>query len=134
MSPLRWFIGVSLIILMACAIGCGPGTYPVDGQVVYADGGQPFPGGRIEIELENADIARRANASADIDAEGRFKLQALEGKHRVLLLPPMPPPNTKSPKPLAPLNARHRSYDHSGLTIDVSRDASKNKVKLEVAK
>lgn len=134
MSSFRTLPVLGSFVLAMSAIGCGPGTYPVEGQVVYAKGGQPFPGGRVELELEDAELAKRANASTEIDAEGRFKLQAREGKHRVLILPPMPPPNVKNPQPLAPLHIKHRSYDKSELSITVTRDAKANRVKLEVEK
>ena len=98
------------------------------------DGGQPFPGGRIEMELEHADQLKRVNVSADIDTDGRFKLAALEGKHRVLLLPPMPPVTARKRRPLTPYNDKYRTYENSGLSIEVTRDASKNKVKLTVFK
>lgn len=123
-------VGAMLLLLA----GCGPGVYPVEGEIVYEDGGQPFPGGHIELELEHADPLKRTNASADIEADGRFKLLAGEGKYRVLLLPPMPPVTAKKRRPLTPYNDKYRTYENSGLSIEVTRDASKNKVKLQVSK
>lgn len=132
MSRLRVSLAVGAMLLLL--VGCGPGIYPVEGEIVYEDGGQPFPGGHIELELEHADPLQRANASVDVDENGRFKLLAREGKHRVLLLPPMPPVTAQKRRPLAPYNDRYRTYENSGLSIEVTRDASKNRVKLTVSK
>lgn len=114
--------------LLGWAAGCSSEepTYGVRGQIVYADNGQPVPGG-VTIVLESTKPPH-ARASGDIDSEGRFELStrregdgAIEGEQRVRFTAPVshaqPDPNVTVARVMDP---KYADFASSGLTVNVS--------------
>src|SRR5213592_1553362 len=90
----RWALG-GLWLLTVC-VGCGgQPKYPVEGKVVFKDG-TPLPGGMVVFSP--VDPAGRSGARGYIQADGTFQLSmdqtndgTLEGRYRVLVVPPPRP-------------------------------------------
>ncbi|MSR31666.1 MAG: hypothetical protein EXR99_09190 [Gemmataceae bacterium] len=103
------FIGV--VFLSGCG-GGGPALYPVKGKVVLKNGA-PVKGGQIELESEGK-VAQRFNASGVIKDDGSFELEtqgkkgAVQGKHRVVMIPP--PGNSDLPINQQPKRLFHKKY------------------------
>jgi hypothetical protein len=118
--------------LALLAVGCGGArTYPVHGQVVFRDG-KPVTGAALEIEREG-EGADRINVSAPLDAEGRFALEAREGKYRALLVPVQEARGgVEGSAVVPPFSRRYMAYADSGLGFTVTSDPRKNDVKLTI--
>src|SRR5205085_213820 len=98
----RFSFGVSCLALCVTSLvvaGCGKSqkTYPVEGSVTYPDG-KPLVGGSVEFESQEAET-KGLNARGDIGADGSYRLKtgkddgAVEGSHRVIVVPPPYPPS-----------------------------------------
>lgn len=135
----RWSCGLTLCV--ACIVGCGSdglATYPVNGRVTFADD-KPLTGGTVEFQpatppvpsnAEKGSLAGRISARGFIQEDGTYKLStfepddgAIEGKHRVLVTPGLPPGPINSLNPSKPvINARFQRFETSGLEFTVTPD------------
>ncbi len=129
-----------LLVALLGVFGCGGiKTYPVQGVIRYKDGKsvEPLARGAVEFEALEGE-AKGRNARGDIQPDGSFSLTtfalgtgAVEGKHRVLIVPPAPKEEGPAPKVLAP---RFRRYETSNLVFTVTPDAEKNQFVIEVTR
>lgn len=118
--------GLQSLFFLAAALvaGCaqGPTRYPVEGTVIFADGGaaKELAGGTVSFESEQD----QSNVQGEIQADGSFRLASPEGaegvpagRYRVLVLPPEPadPDN----RPPAVIRENYHSYVHSGIVVTV---------------
>src|SRR5262245_52612495 len=93
-SAIRAAVLPLILVSIVCATGCNRGpvpTYPVSGRVVFGDKA-PLPGGNIEFSPVDGKV--RTSARGMIAEDGTFTLTtfrdadgAIEGKHRVLIIP-----------------------------------------------
>jgi hypothetical protein len=121
----RRFIALLLCVWAGCGKG-GLATYPVEGTVKFRDG-KPLFGGSVEFQPVGEQKGK-ISSRGYISPEGTFRMGtfkpgdgAIEGKHRVLVISPLPPgalDPTKPPKPF--IHPRFQSYDTSGLEFTVS--------------
>jgi hypothetical protein len=120
-------------LLLVGTTGCGSGTYPVRGKVVFKDG-TPLQGGIVVFEsLDN----NRVIARGDIAADGTFTLGtkspgdgALPGEHRVLVSPLLPS-NAKESQGPRPIHRRFESFETSKLVLTVAKRANDFKIEVE---
>jgi hypothetical protein len=121
-------------LVLACCAGCGgPKTYPVRGQLLWADG-KPvteFPGGTVIFESTEQPVS----AQGEIQADGTFRLSTYQqddgappGKYRVLVQQPLEEGKDRPPPRI--MHQRFESFETSGLTATVERKA--NEVTLTV--
>jgi hypothetical protein len=116
----RWPLVVLLLIGVA---GCGGRRlYPVQGKVVFQDG-TPLTGGLVVFEA--VDPAAKVCASGPIRDDGTFRLGtdkegdgAVAGRHRVLVVPPVPP-KLQERNPPTPIHPRFQHFDTSKLEFTV---------------
>jgi hypothetical protein len=87
----RGAIMVVVLLVAALLTGCGSGTYPVEGQIVWKDGSpaKELKGSFVLFELPE----QKTSARGMIDADGSFRLTtnkpndgALPGEHTVLIV------------------------------------------------
>ena len=118
---------------------------PAEGRVTLGDK-RPLPGGWIEFQL--AGDAAAPTAKAKIQPDGRFRLGtyaeadgAVEGTHRVLVLPPLPPfvnpdsrrrPPRPDPDRYPRINPKYRRFDTSGLVFSVTPEPSENRFEIRL--
>lgn len=136
--PVAWLLcGAATAVLLS---GCGGGTYPVHGKVVFK-GSQAaateLAGYMITLESKSG----RVSASGVVEPDGTFELSTYKpgdglvaGKHRVALNPPMPlqlveGPGAK-PAPPSPIPIKYGAFNTSGLEVAVER--SGQEIVLEV--
>ena len=125
---------ILLGLICALAVGCGGSkTVPVNGQVKFKDGSDVSVLARYSVSLESE--TEKTSGSGDIGPDGKFKIStfalndgAIPGRHRVAITPPDPPPDVPPPKVHIP--QKYRSFETSGLTVDVKPGAGN--VVLEV--
>ncbi len=128
-------------VFAAGALGCGGGgstTYPVTGRVTFPDG-KPLSTGTVEFqpvapsgdgEKPSANPTGRISARGMIQADGSYALGtfgtddgAVEGKHRVLVTPGLPPGPINPASPSKPvIHSRFQRYETSGLEFTVTPD------------
>ncbi len=92
--------------LLLSALGCGQAgnkTYPVTGTVRYQ--GKPLPLG-IVMFVPNAGPSSKPAA---IDSQGRYRLEAVAGEHRVAIVA-IPPREGGRPDP-----TREGGFDYTGV-------------------
>jgi hypothetical protein len=130
---------IALLFLLAAA-GCsgGPGIYPVEGVVVYADDASPakeLSGYTVEFESLNRVDGKILSAVGTIRPDATFTLTtnrpgdgALTGEHRVLISPPVV--NSDGPAPPRNIDAKYCAYETSGLTATIK--PQKNKIELKI--
>lgn len=148
-APPQILLLIALAWLLSMG-GCGGPdrpTYEAGGTVTFGDG-TPLAGGWVEFQLCDDELAPTARAR--IQADGSFRLGtyrdgdgALEGEHRVMILPP-PPPHPRgweqkmqkgeaaASAPPVRIDHRYRSFETSGLSFTVTPDASKNRFQIQV--
>ena len=140
-----WLPMAAAVLACGCTNDGHQPTYPAGGMVTLGNGA-PLPGGWIEFQLVG--VSSAPTAKAKIQPDGRFQLGtydeadgALEGTHRVLILPPMPPfINPDGPKSRPPINSelypridpRYRRFDTSGLEFSVTSEPSKNRFEIRL--
>jgi hypothetical protein len=125
------------VLLLIGVAGCGGRRlYPVRGKVVYKDE-TPLRGGLVVFEA--VDPAAKVSASGPIQADGTFRLGtdkegdgAVAGRHRVLVVPPLPPKLEERNPPPPPIHPRFRNFDTSKLEFTVV--PGKNEFKIVVEK
>jgi hypothetical protein len=122
----RWSCAAVVLCVLA---GCGKGglaTYPVEGKVTFKDG-KPLFGGSVEFQPVGEQKGK-ISARGYISPEGTYRMStfkqhdgAIEGKHRVLVISPLPPgPIDPARPPKSFIHARFQSYDTSGLEYTVT--------------
>jgi hypothetical protein len=129
----RLHLTACLGLLAVLAAGCQTArTQPVTGKVVFKDGA-PLTGGWVM--LEPVDRSKTQGARGEIQKDGSFCLGtyeaadgAIEGAHRVAILPP-PPPVGANPK-ASLIHPRFQSVNTSNLECTVSK--GKNHFVFEV--
>jgi hypothetical protein len=125
-------VGLPLLVVIGCG---GKKLYPVEGKVVFPDG-TPLTGGWVEFEP----VEGKANVSAkgQIQKDGTYRLGtnqegdgAIEGRHRILIVPPLPPrlEERGASKPL--IAQRFQSFETSGLEFTVTRGKNLCPIKVE---
>lgn len=119
---MSWRFPVIAVLALALT-GCGKGTYPAEGNVVYGDGSavKALAGGQVELL---PDSPGAPSPRGGIQADGSFKLGtfgptdgALPGKYKVILTPPPQVGFDQRPKPA--IDARYQSVETSGLTATI---------------
>ena len=139
-------LAMAMAWLMLLSSGCGEGhppTYQAGGTAKLADG-TPLAGGRVEFQSTNSPA--EPSAWAMIQPDGSFQLGtfnegdgALEGEHRVLIIPPPPPRDRGWERGLFDqthsanvprIDIRYRRFETSVLRFTVSRDPSKNQFRI----
>lgn len=143
----RPVFGIAVLLLVIVgAVGCGGGkTCPVQGKVVYPDG-TPVVAGMVMFESMNPET--KVGAEGGIEADGSFRLStftkgdgAVEGRHRVAVVPLRPNPrrggqdeDAPRPRPTqAPVfDPRFMDFKTSGLELMVTR--GKNDFTITVEK
>jgi hypothetical protein len=137
-NPLRWR-GLSITLTLAILVGAsgcgGPRLYPVQGRVLFPDG-TPLKGGWVVFEPVEAtdDVSARGR----IQSDGTFRLGtvrdddgAVAGRHRVLVVPPLPPKLDERNPPPPPIHARFRSFDTSNLAFVVKPGPNEFEIRVE---
>jgi hypothetical protein len=127
-----------LFLLFAVA-GCGesgPKTYPVTGTASYQ--GKPLPLGTVMFVSDHGPAA-----SSTIDADGKYRLDAVPGKHRVAIIamPPQqgrPDPNVEGgidttgfPPAKSLVPQKYNDYNTSGVEVEVKSDGA-NKIDINL--
>jgi hypothetical protein len=124
-----------LFVLVTCT-GCGSGTYPVKGKLLWQDGSPAaeLAGGMVVFEHREAALGARG----EIQSDGGFELTtykpgdgAPRGPYRVLLSEPAREDTDAVPPPRADL--KYRSPDTSGLEFTVQAGANEAVFKLDRA-
>lgn len=118
------------LVLAACA-GCGGGTYPVAGKVVFEDGKDAVELAGGTVHFESVDRQPAVSAHGVIQPDGTFHLEtqrpgdgAYPGRYRVLVSPPARD-DRDGARPLPPvLDSRYEKYETSGLEFSVDRRAN----------
>jgi hypothetical protein len=123
----RWGRLVLFLLLFAVA-GCGQRLYRVHGHVVYKDGSDVsvLAGGKVLFDPADSGM-EQVSARGDIQPDGSFVMSTSQsgdgvkpGKYLIMVSPP--PFFAKRRGQTAPrlLHALFRSFDTSGLEINVS--------------
>jgi hypothetical protein len=128
-------IALTLLTLVA-ASGCGGRkVYPVQGRVIFPDG-TPLTGGLVVFEP--VEPAADVSARGHIQADGTFRLGtyghddgAIAGRHRALVVPPLPAKLDERNPPPPPIHARFRSFDTSQLEFLVTPGPNEFTIKVE---
>jgi hypothetical protein len=127
-------IAVSLIM----AVGCSDGrlkTYPIRGEVVFADG-TPVKMGTIETKS----VQHGVQATGSIASDGTFQLTtyesndgAVDGDHRCVLVQFVPTENIPNYRPstMGVVHRKHSAYATSDLGFAVTQ-SGENRVRLVV--
>jgi hypothetical protein len=141
--PNKWLRADFSILALGVALlaGCGSGSYPVRGQVVWSDGSpaKELAGGTVSFESQAADISARG----DIAPDATFSLSSLKkddglppGTYQVLVAPPDPDVSEDKNSPAVQgrrmIPAKYQSYESSGMEVTV--EAKQNDVTLTVEK
>jgi hypothetical protein len=123
----RWRYPGALAVFFV--LSCGePRTYPVKGEVIYADTGEPVRAG-LTIFFESTTPPYK-RSSGLVDTEGKFYTSTLRdasgslaGEHRVRFDPGHPGAGPTGPAALAPImHPRYAEFGTSGLTVGVRSD------------
>lgn len=133
-------LSLAWVVLTALAIGCSSElpTYPVEGQVVYSDNGQPVQGPLMIWFESTTPPYQRSNGV--IDKDGKFSLSTIRegsgsiaGEHRVRIDPVMPNSSAmEQPQTLLAriMDPKYYEFRTSGLVITVQDQG--NSVVLKV--
>jgi hypothetical protein len=138
----RWqFVAVAAL---AGLVGCKSSyhlAYPVEGTVTLADG-KALTHGTVEFRSEEP-ATEGLTARGEIRPDGTYKLTtridgkervgAVAGRHRVIVRPPDPPEPAKSdhPAPLPPFAAAYQNYETSPLEFVVQPGQNSYPIVLE---
>jgi hypothetical protein len=133
---------VALLGILAC-LGCGGRRmYPVEGQVVWADGtpAKELAGGMVQFDLITDNAKESVSPQGIIGEDGRFRLGTAKpgdgappGKYRVLVMPLIWTEGMLGDKPPPPpvLDPRFQSFDTSGLEVVVEAKSNDVPIKVE---
>jgi len=82
-------------------------------------------------------VGQKISSRGEIKPDGSFQLGtytdndgAMEGEYKVLIAPPPLPEEGKRRR--SPVPAKYQSLDSTPLTFNVTRDARKNEMKIEL--
>lgn len=121
--PLAFGLLLSSVALCGCG-GDGLATYPARGTVTFPDG-KPLAGGSIIFQSTEHPVTARSPILDD----GTFELGtyqpgdgAVEGEHRVAILPPKPQRDTDEGAVLPDIDAKYQNPERSGLVYEVQPD------------
>lgn len=113
---------LALAAALAVAAGCGPGTVPVTGQVVYEDGQAAADLAGGSVVFDNGKVS----STGLIGSDGRFALSftgqgdgALPGEYKVSVSPPDPAVEEGKPRPPRPIPAEYSDPERTPLTASV---------------
>lgn len=101
-NRVRWLLPVLLFGTLGCGQS-GPKTYPVSGTVQYQ--GKPLPLGIVMFVPNDGPSSK----PAAIDPQGRYRLDAVAGEHRVAIVA-IPPREGGRPDP-----TREGGFDYTGV-------------------
>ena len=129
-----------LFLLTLCLVDAGceskRRTYPVQGKVTLPDG-KPLVGALVEFESQE-EGTKGINARGEVGEDGIYHLKtgtddgAVEGAHRVIVVPPQyAPGNMSGPGPKEVLNRRFSSYESSGLRFTVKPEPNRFDIPVE---
>jgi hypothetical protein len=120
---------------LACAAGCGRGTYPVEGKVVLR--GENGPAVKLVgylVMLQAVD--KPLGADGHVQADGTFRVGthqpgdgAPPGMYKVVIVPPIGD-SGDSPRPVSILDPKYENFETSGLEVEVK--PQRNNVTLTV--
>ncbi|UUO05700.1 hypothetical protein M4951_20275 [Blastopirellula sp. J2-11] len=129
-------LAVGCIAILSISVGCGNGTYPVHGSIVYPDGtpAKELSGGAVELDSLEQDVSARGS----IDDQGKFVIStfeaedgALPGKHRVLIVPRQATGDERVSKVI---ESKFQRYETSGLELEVTAGTNTPTFTVERAK
>jgi hypothetical protein len=133
----RTVVGIAAALVVA---GCGGGSYPVQGEVLWSDGtpATELAGGFVGFSSEAAKLSARG----EINPDGSFSLSSLRkddglppGVYQVIVAPPEPSategPAAQPVQGRRLLPTKYQSYQNSGLEITVEPKRNQVKLKLE---
>ena len=139
---------VCLAVVIATAGGCGEArlpTYPVSGQVVYADGAALKYGGSVRFVC--SEVTPPITAKGRFGADGRFVLTtfdegdgAIAGEHKVFLIPNVADDREEGMSPadyaaaLHPVDKRFTNSEASGLKFTVAAETAPHEFRVEVTR
>jgi len=136
--PIPWHgISITLTLLTLIGVsGCGGRKlYPVQGRVIFPDG-SPLTGGWVVFEP--VEPAANVSARGQIQTDGTFLLGTLRdndgavaGRHRALVVPPLPPKLDERNPPPPPIHARFRNFDTSELEFVVTPGPNEFTIRVE---
>ncbi len=128
---LNWLLAA---LAIACTLGCGGKTSPVDGRVKFKDGSDASALAGYEVDFQPAD--GKTSATGHVAPDGTFKLTtfgaddgAIPGKHRVAITPPQSPDPDKPPQK-SKLPAKYSTFDTSQLSVEIK--PGRNQIELEL--
>jgi hypothetical protein len=130
---------VGFLVAVSLLGGCNsrPKTYPVEGKVTFPDN-TPLVGATVEFESQEAET-KGVNARGEVGEDGTYRLKtgredgAVEGLHRVIVVPPpYPPGNMSGPAPKEVLHSRFRSYETSGLQFTVKPEPNRFNISVDL--
>ncbi|MDZ7617388.1 MAG: hypothetical protein U1E05_10305 [Patescibacteria group bacterium] len=131
--PAAGFVLLALLSVLGC--GSGQSVYPVQGQIVYADGSPAtdLAGCTVTFEwVAPTAMAEQAGIGGwgEVQADGTFTIGtykpadgAVAGKHRVAISPPEQ--EVDGPIVESPVASRYGSVETSGLEVEVARGTKK---------
>jgi hypothetical protein len=112
--------------------GCSSKTVPIHGHLKFKNGSDVSALNHYEVSFESE--TSKISGSGEVRSDGSFAITtgrdngAIPGRHRVAITPPDPNPDAPPPKVVIP--QKYRSFETSGLTVDVKPGAGD--VTLEV--
>lgn len=130
-------LGFGLLLVAGCG-PAEPSVYPVSGTVKLGDG--KSPAGCVVEFSSQAEATKGLNARGEVAADGTFavkttingkeKVGAVAGPHKVVVVPPAATSTPGAPVPPA-IPVRYAEYAKSGLTAEVKPDGA-NTVELKL--
>ena len=123
-------------LVATAAAGCGRGTVPVRGKIVFSDNQEVVTklGGYV-ITMESAE--QRLSATGIIEPDGTFLVSTFEegdgakpGTYRVVITPPIASLTSDGPIPKPIIDPRYRQLETS--TLEVTVEPGKDEFLLEV--
>ncbi len=123
-----------LVLLASLSLlGCGSGqsVYPVQGQIVYADGSPAMDLNGYTVTFESVEHMATAERTGiggwgNVEADGSFTIGtykpadgAVLGKHRVAISPE--PQLSDGPATKLPIALKYATVDTSGIEVEVTR-------------
>jgi hypothetical protein len=128
------------ILLAATLIGCGRGTVPVQGKLVFSDNEQPVTGldqWVITMELPE----KKLSATGILQSDGSFEVSTFEdgdgampGTYSVVITPPIASLTSDGPIPKPIIDPATRRLETTPLKITVEPSMGELDMKVDRAK
>ncbi|MBN2294467.1 MAG: hypothetical protein JXM70_18705 [Pirellulales bacterium] len=123
-------------IVAIATVGCGRGTSPVKGKLVFADNQEAVTGlDQFVITMESAEM--KLSATGIIGPDGTFSVSTFEegdgampGTYRVVITPPIASLTSEGPIPKPIIDPSYSKLDTSKLEVKI--EPGKNELVLEV--